>query len=371
MWKDFFEGLARLKDSRKPFVVATVMKVSGSTYRRPGARVLITEDGVSTGLISGGCFEGELIERAQRVIKTHEPTLVTFDTTSPDDLIFGLGLGCTGVAHILMEPFPISTHYLDFISRSILQRQPGVIVTVFRVEGVAGVSVGSRMMVKDDGKFVEDIHNSEIVSALFNESFSVLKTGESKVQTFSQQDGQIEALIESISLPLPLIIFGAGPDAVPLVRFAKELGWNVTVVDRRPAFARKELFPGANSVILSEPSAIRTNLVLGSDTATVIMTHNFESDKNFLQQLLLSSVFYIGLLGPTAKTELLLEKLREDGFHTTEEQFSRLHSPVGLDLGAESPEEIALSIVSEIQAVRAGYSAGFLKKRTGPIHKRS
>jgi xanthine/CO dehydrogenase XdhC/CoxF family maturation factor len=100
------------------------------------------------------------------------------------------------------------------------------------------------------------------------------------------------------------------------------------------------------------------------------MTHNFESDKNFLQQLLVSPVFYIGLLGPTAKTELLLEKLRQDGFQITDEQFSRLHSPVGLDLGAETPEEIALSIVSEIQAVRSGYSAGFLKKRIGPIHKR-
>jgi len=352
-------------------VVATVVKVSGSTYRRPGARVLITEDGVSTGLISGGCFEGELIERAKQAMQTREAVLVTFDTTSPDDLIFGLGLGCTGVAHILMEPFPATTHYLDFISNCVTERQPGVLVTIFGARDVSGVSVGSHMMVKDDGNYVENIKNAEVVSALYREGFSVLNAGETKAQTFAFENGNIDALIESIALPLPIVIFGAGPDAVPLVRFGKALGWNVTVVDRRPAFARKDRFPEANAVILSEPAQLSSHVKLDSSTAAIVMTHNFEADLNFTRELLPSPVCYIGLLGPAAKTELLLQKLSEDGFTPTEEQLARLFAPVGLDVGAETPEEIAVAIVGEIQAVRSGYSAGFLKKRTGPIHHRT
>jgi xanthine dehydrogenase accessory factor len=371
MWKDFFDGLNRLQPGGKPFVIATVMKVSGSTYRRPGARVIITEDGVSTGLISGGCFEGELIERAKKVLGTREPTLVTFDTTSPDDLIFGLGLGCTGVAQILMEPFPVSTHYLDFIRNCIAERQPGVIATVFRTENVSGVSPGSRMMVKGQGKYSENIQNSDLVRKIYNESVAVLNDGETRVEKFISQGGSAEVLIEFITLPFSMIIFGAGPDAVPLVRFASELGWNVTVVDRRPAFARKELFPSANNVILSEPDELGARIVLNASTAAVVMTHNFEADLKFTRVLLESPMFYIGLLGPAAKKELLLQKLQEDGFHLTEEHLARLYGPVGLDLGAETPEEIALSIVAEIQTVSAGYSGGFLRQRTGPIHKRS
>jgi xanthine dehydrogenase accessory factor len=370
MWKDFFDGLNRLRPAGKPFVIATVMKVSGSTYRRPGARVLITEDGVSTGLISGGCFEGELIERAMKVLRTQEPSLVTFDTTSPDDVIFGLGLGCTGVAQILMEPFPASTHYLDFIQNCISERQPGVIATVFRVESVPGVSVGSRMMAKGGGKYSEHIKNSDFVRKLYNKCVEVLGNRVSNVETFVIGEGSAEVLIEFISLPLPLVIFGAGPDAVPLVRFAKELGWNVTVVDRRPAFARKERFPEANDVILSESAELKARLPLNADTAAVVMTHNFEADTNFTRALLESPVFYIGLLGPAAKKELLLQKLRDDGFMLSDEQRSRLFGPVGLDVGAETPEEIALSIVAEIQTVRAGYPGGFLKQRNGPIHRR-
>jgi xanthine dehydrogenase accessory factor len=370
MWKDFFEGLARLKESRKPFVVATVVKVSGSTYRRPGARVLITEEGVTTGLISGGCFEGELIEKAQRAIETKEAALATFDTTSPDDLLFGLGLGCTGVAQILLEPFDGSSQisYLDFIGRSVSEREESVLATVFRVNEVSGVSAASRLMLQKDRHQAIGIQNREVMDALNTECQSVLQSCHSKVQTFPLAGGSIEALLEYIELPLPLVIFGAGPDAVPLARFAKELGWNVTVVDRRPAFTRRDRFPGAN-VILTEPEELSAKVKLDSTTAVVIMNHHFETDLNFLRELLPSTVFYIGLLGPTSKTDLLFQKLREEGVLPSNEQLLRLFSPVGLDVGAETPEEIALSIIAEIQAVHSGYPAGFLKERKGPIHK--
>ncbi|MCI0414230.1 XdhC family protein [bacterium] len=341
MWKDFFEGLARLKESGKPFVVATVVKVSGSTYRRPGARVLITEEGATTGLISGGCFEGELIEKAKRVIQTKEAALATFDTTSPDDLLFGLGLGCTGVAQILLEPFDGSSQisHLDFIGQHVSQREEAVLATVFRVHEVSGVSVASRLMLQNDRQEAEGIQNREVIDALNTECRSILQSRQSKVQTFPLGGGHVEALVEYIELPLPLIIFGAGPDAVPLVRFAKELGWNVTVVDRRPAFARKDRFPGAN-VILTEPEELSASVKLDFTTAAVIMNHHFETDLNFLRVLLPLPVFYIGLLGPASKTDLLFQKLREEGVVPANEQLLRLFSPVGLDVGAETPEKL-------------------------------
>jgi xanthine/CO dehydrogenase XdhC/CoxF family maturation factor len=372
MWKEFFEKLTELRGTGKPFVVATVVKVSGSTYRRPGARVLITEDGINTGLISGGCFEGDLIEKAKRVLKSNQPSLATFDTTSPDDLLFGLGLGCSGVAQILLEPLDTSqSNYLDFLHRCVSGRKTGVLATVFRVQNVPNVNVGGRLMVDENNQTSERVDNPDVMKMLGEASAAVLQKQKSQVRTFSVESGEMEALVEYISLPLPLLIVGAGPDAAPLVRLSAEIGWNVTVVDRRAAFARRDRFPAANSVILTEPEDLASRVTLDATTAAVIMTHHFETDLNFLRELLPSSVFYIGLLGPGSKTDLLFQKLQSAGVLPTEEQLSRLHSPVGLDLGAETPEEIALSIVSEIQAVRSGYPAGFLKYRTGPIHKRN
>ena len=339
-----------------PYVVATVVKVSGSTYRRPGARVLITGEGTQTGLISGGCFESELMERAIRAIETGKPATVTFDTTSADDLIFGLGLGCTGVAHILLEPYRGNQpNYLDFIAGCIQKRVSGLLVSIYQ-------PAGGHLMIDATTHKTENIDNAELIELLLKESRAV--TGKAQWKQFS---GPVEALIERISLPLPLVIFGAGPDAVPLVRYAKQLGWHVTIVDKRPTFARADRFPDADAVILTEPEQ---STPLEPDAVAVVMTHHFETDAGFLKRLLDSNIRYIGLLGPKAKAELLLQKLRDEGTAPTEEQRARIFAPVGLDIGAETPEEIALSIVSEIQAICSGYSGGSLKHRAGPIHIR-
>jgi len=373
MWKDFFERLALLRKTGEPFVVATVVKVSGSTYRRPGARVLMTKDGSTTGLISGGCFESDLIEKAGKAIENGKKITLTFDTTLSDDFLFGLGLGCTGVAQILLEPFQklSGQEHLDFIAECIRNRQKGIMATVFRVEGESGVSVGSRVMVQSGRHHIENIENLEVVSMLLKECYAALAAEESGFRSVHFNNESCEALIEVIPLPIPLVIFGAGPDAVPLVTFGKQLGWNVTVVDRRPAFIRPDRFPSADTIVLSEPADLSKNLVLDSRTVVVLMTHHYETDLNYLKHLLPSPVCYIGLLGPSAKAEMMLRHLRDEGFPATEEQLSRIYNPVGLDLGAETPDEIALSIVAEIQAIQTGYPAGFLRERTGPIHPRT
>jgi xanthine/CO dehydrogenase XdhC/CoxF family maturation factor len=213
--------------------------------------------------------------------------------------------------------------------------------------------------------------NPDVRSVLEKESAAALSSGGSKVVLIPFPDGQLEALVEYIAMPLRLAIFGAGPDAVPLARISKELGWRTQVIDRRPAYIRPDRFVAADAVILAEPQDLAEKVDVDSTTAAVVMTHHFETDLSYLRELLQSPAFYIGLLGPAAKTQMLLQRLREDGFIPTEDQLSRLYSPVGLDVGAETPEEIALSIASEIQAVRSGYTGGFLKNRTGPIHFRT
>lgn len=372
MRNEFFEKLIELRKTGEPFVVATVVKVSGSTYRRPGARVLITKDGTVTGLISGGCFESALMERAKRVMESGQTMTVTFDTTASDDLIFGLGLGCTGVAQILLEPFQGSSgqQHLDFIRECISGEQPGVLATVFRVEGQLGVLIGASLMIGTDSHKDHKISNTQLKHAILEQGRSVLEEGRSQIQSFQFEEGTLEVLLEMIPLPVPLVIFGAGPDAVPLVNFAHQLGWRVTIVDRRPAFARADRFPRADAVILCEPDDLAANLSITSLTAAVIMTHHFETDVNFLKQVLPSAAGYIGLLGPQAKADMLLQKVRDEGIIPTNEQLSRIYAPVGLDLGAETPEEIALAIVAEIQSVLQGYPAGFLRDRSGPIHQR-
>ena len=371
MWKEFFTKLDELRNSSEPFVVGTVVKVSGSTYRRPGARVLITADGSATGLISGGCFESDLMEKAKRVAQTRRPVTLTFDTTSPDDLIFGLGLGCTGVAQILLEPFQADKgqQHLDFIRECISQERAGVLVTIFRIEAPLDIPIGARLMIASDGYRADQLNHAQLTAWMLEHGRMVLEEGKSRVEKLQLQEGTVETLLEFIPLPIPLVIFGAGPDAVPLARFAAQLGWHVTVVDRRPAFARQDRFPQAR-VVLCEPTDLARNVSIHERTFALMMTHHHVTDVEFLKQLVPSAACYIGVLGPQAKAENMIEILREEGLLISDQQLSRIHYPVGLDIGAETPEEIALAMVAEIQAVHQDYPAGFLRDRPGPIHQR-
>lgn len=367
---DILNAYRELARNETSAVLATVVKVQGSTYRRPGARMLISEKGETVGLISGGCLDTDLLERARNVIGSNTPVTVTFDTTSPTDLVFGLGLGCTGVAHVLLEPLqPIRANMtLDFISDCTRKQVPGILVSIFRVEGEAKAPLGSHLMLYAHGRIEEDIKNPTLVNALLEDARSALAEEKTFVKKYQLTEGHVEALIEAITPPIPLLIFGAGPDALPLARLAKQLGWHTTILDKRPAFADPKRFPEADKVLHARAEDISSRIHLDSRSITIIMTHNYESDLALLKLLLPSPVRYIGLLGPTKKRDLLLQKLREEGFEPTNEQLARLYNPVGLDVGAETPEEIALAIAAEIQSFLTGHSGGFLRDRLGPIH---
>ena len=179
-----------------------------------------------------------------------------------------------------------------------------------------------------------------------------------------------EVFIENIIPPTDLMIFGAGADAVQLAGIAKQLGWRVSVIDHRPAFANEERFPNADKIIISRPGNLKETLLFDESPVAVVMTHNYEHDKQILRFLLRSNPAYIGALGPKQRTKNILRELKESGENFSEDDLQKLHGPAGLDIGAETPEGIALSIVAEIRTVLAGREGGFLRNRKGSIYGR-
>ena len=359
--RDIITTLEQLQESQTA-AVATLVKVVGSTYRRPGARMLITPDG-QVGSLSGGCLESDVLEQAQSVMVHGRPLLVTYDTTADDDLIWGLGLGCQGVATVLIERLNDEPNALNVIAQCLSQRQPGALATVFQGEGT-DVKIGDRLLWFPDGE-VNQIQNTELAQCVRQDlQAAMVKT--STVQTYRLSQGMAEVFLEVIQPPTSLVIFGVGFDAVPLVRFAKELGWHVTVVDPKARPATVERFSAADCVVLGFSES--KQITFDEHTVAVIMTHNYLYDLELLPLLLPLSLTYLGILGPKQRTARLLAELQE-GFHFNSAQ--HLYSPVGLDIGADNPEEIALAIAAEIQAVLQKRSGGFLKERNGSIHSRS
>lgn len=369
--QDIVAAFEKVESFGKTAALATLVKVKGSTYRRPGARMLMTSDGWMVGSISGGCLESDVFEHAQRVIDSGKPIVVQYDTTSDEDIVWGLGLGCKGMVNILIEPLTQESELspMAFLTECFRRRQMGVLVTVFRAFGVA--KVGAHLMLHPDGTISSNITDDELISSIVYDTKTAARNTQSTVKHYQLAAGSAEVFIEVLQPPVPLVIFGAGHDAIPVVRFAKELGWHVTVVDSRPAYATKEQLPLADVVLLSRPGVLDEDVRIDDRTVAVVMTHNYLHDQELLKTLLPSPLPYLGVLGPKKRIAQLLQELLEQGIIPTVEQIQHLYSPIGLDIGADTPEAIALAILAEIQAVLANRSGGLLRNRVGPIHNRS
>ncbi len=348
-------------------VLATVVQVSGSTYRRPGARMLLAGEGRLAGSVSGGCLEGDLVKKAHWHTRSGA-ALVTYDSTDEDDVVWGFGLGCNGVVQVLLERVsPQAPGSLRLLQSVLKERRPGVIATVIGGED-AGL-VGQRVLLMPAGGKEGTIADVALLAQVEKDARAVLVSQQSRTQTYPLPDGKNAVVfLEAVLPPLPLVIFGANHDALPLVRLAKELGWHVTVADVRGPQPRPERFPDADAVFAGSAEALCREVGLDAQTAAVVMTHNYPDDKRILRRLLETSVSYIGQLGPKARTERLLAEISDDGFQVTNAHRSRLHGPVGLDLGADTPEQIALSVIAEIQAARAGRTGDSLRNRREPLH---
>jgi xanthine dehydrogenase accessory factor len=348
--------------------LATVVRVVGSAYRRPGARMLLAPDGERVGLVSGGCLEADLAERARPVLETGQAITVTYDARTDEDLIFGLGLGCEGMVEVLVERVPERRDggHLAWLLRVVQERQRMALATVFRSGG--GIPIGSRFRLIEGEVGVADFADDGLVESLGRCADAVLRSGRHQNVTLQAAGGPVEALIELVTPFQELVVLGAGPDARPLVQFANELGFDVTVVDHRPAFAKAEHFPGARRVLVCEPGHLLARVGIDPDCAVIVMSHAYDHDRGYLAQLLGRPLRYLGMLGPRRRTERLLDELAAQGLVATRADRGRIHAPVGLDIGAETPEEIALSVLAEIRAVLAGRSGGSLRDRDQPIH---
>jgi xanthine/CO dehydrogenase XdhC/CoxF family maturation factor len=349
--------------------LATVVKVAGSAYRRPGARMLMPSGGEPLGMVSGGCLESDLAERAKGVLASGEAQTVVYDMRSPDDIVWGLGLGCNGEVRVLLEQIvpgsPAS--YLDFLDRCLCERRPGVVVTQF---AGAERTVGRRLTLGEDGTVEASIDDAGLAAAMLEDARRALTERRSSVRRYETPAGPAEALIEYVAPTVSLLVFGAGSDAQPLVRSAKQLGWQVTVADDRPAHARSERFPDADAVKLIRFEALDSEtLPIDAHTPVVVLTHHFLHDLDLLEYLLGTDAPYLGVLGPRQRTSNLLEELAKRGVRPTSDQTSRLYGPVGLDIGSETPEEIALAALAEIRAVLSGRTGGFLRDRTDALHE--
>lgn len=375
------DAAADARRSGGPALLATVVRVRGSAYRRPGARMLLTPDGWKAGSISGGCLEGDILRKAWWRTRTGEAVIVVYDSTLAEDedadfgeeLSWGFGLGCNGVVEVLLERLTLDEPAcpVAFIGECLRRHRSGVLATVIASEGEGAPVIGCRLLLHEgeDAPVAHDLERTELVARIEQAARESLKSGRSSTMNITLPGGGwADVFLEVVQPPTPLVLCGAGHDIVPLVRMAKEIGWHVTVVDPRPGIPpRPDRFPGADAVLSCDPADLPRRVALDARTFVAVMSHNVSLDAALLSALLPTPVRYIGALGPRRRTERLLDYLRQRGEALT--GLDRLHGPIGLDLGADSPETIALSILAEMQAVFAGCDAGALRNRETPIHR--
>ncbi|MCK8503078.1 XdhC family protein [Myxococcus fulvus] len=358
--KDLDAILRARARSRGPWVLATVVAVSGSSYRKPGARMLMGEDGWLAGGVSGGCLEADIVRKAFFWTSTG-PRVLRYDSTGEgieDEGSLSFALGCNGVVDVLLErcePGPADALVFADEARNLGGR--AVIATVYQGPAQA---VGTRWMVRDDG-----VEAGHLAGALGDAVRVAAREAMEQGRTWSGPCGGADVLVEVVEPPHELVLFGSGFDVAPVVTQAASLGWRVTVVADRPAQTLRRRFPLAHAVVSAKAGEAATSVPVSPRSLVVLMTHSLPQDQELLAGLLPRPLRYLGVLGPRSRTERLLAGLATAPSAT---MLEKLHAPVGLDLGAEGAEEIALSIVAELQAVVSGREGGKLRERRAPIH---
>ena len=368
---DVLGAIESLHARGEKMALATIVAVRGSTYRRPGARLLVPEQGDLVGNISGGCLENDVADVARIVMHEGMARVVSFDLTADDEAVWGWGLGCNGAIELFVEPAEKAAEVAGALRMALEEERPISMITVLG-SSVPGVEQGNRMLVRPDGSTEKSLGDAGLDDAAREAALDLLASDRSEIRDLPGPSGEVRAFVEVLEPPLRLLICGAGHDAAPLVRAADGLGWRPIVVDDRGEFLNRDRFPeAADFVHLDRPEDVAKVAPMDERTFVVVMTHNFLRDKDYVRSLLASSVRFIAMLGPGARTQRLLTELREEGVPITDDDRARLHGPAGLDLGAEGPEEIAAAIVAEIVAVKRGREGGFLRNRPGPIHERA
>jgi len=354
-------------------VLATVVHVEGSSYRQAGARMLVNENGEMTGAISGGCLEGGALKKALLALEQGQNKLFTYDTSDEDDAVVGAQLGCNGIIQVLFEPirFEQPDNPMELLRKVVGKNETMVIITLFNLHK-SQYQPGTRMIFDQNLNLVGDVAGIEYLSVIRADAGKALSQNTSLFKEY-HLSGEIQhVFIELCPTPPTLVLVGAGNDAQALSQLATISGWKVTVTDGRSTHANSQRFQSSCQVIVSEPERILDNIPVDQRTAFVLMTHNYQYDLSVLKLLLNQpEILYIGILGPKKKYQRMLDELKDQGVQLTREQIAKIYAPVGLDLGAETPAEIGLSILSEILAVLNNAGTDHLRERINPIHDKS
>jgi xanthine dehydrogenase accessory factor len=365
--RDIISAFKEAQRQGRQTALATVVHVEGSSYRMPGARMLVEDNGTITGAISGGCLEGDALRKALLAINQKQNKLVTYNTLDEDDVTMGVQLGCNGIVHILFEPVDPtnSNNPVALLERSLQQRRNAVIATLFSLKDYYGKQPGTCFFC--DGEIIhQNVSNTNLVDELKNDAALVLDSKSSLLKEYLAHE--LTAFIELIEPPVSLIIAGAGNDALPMIHMATILGWQTTLVDGRSTHATKQRFPTAHQLIVGKPEDAIRQIEIDDRTVFVLMTHNYNYDLAMLELLLKKRCTYIGTLGPKKRLQRMITELEERGINISEEQRTMCYGPTGLDIGAGAAEEIALSVLAEIKAVLAKRNGSSLRNRNEAIH---
>ena len=353
--------------------LVTVVHLDGSSYRRPGARMLVNDDGRITGAISGGCLEGDALKKALFAISEQKNTLFTYDTSKEDDSEMGIHLGCEGLIQVLFESIDSEKEEnpIQLLSKALAVRQKAVLVTLFDLDNNQNVQYGTCLLLEENGTLSGKIPLQQFEEAVLKDITDVMQNGESVFKQYKSGDVSVTAFFEFLHPPVSLVVLGAGNDAIPLMKFADVLGWDFRIVDRRDTHANKERYPTASQILVANPDVALEHLAYDNRTFFVLVTHSYKCDYYMLKSLCAAAVPYIGILGPKKKLHRMLEEIQHnEGIHLNADKVATIYGPTGLDIGAETPEEIALSIIAEIQAVLTGKMGGMLKTKNEVIHSR-
>lgn len=357
----------------KKSALAAVVHLNGSSYRRPGARMLVTDDGELTGAISGGCLEGDALRKAMLVLSQQQSKLVTYDTSDEDDASIGIQLGCAGIIQVLFEPINLNDNNnpIQLLRKAAALRQKSVLVTLFSLEDKKNEQPGTCLLMEENGNISGTIPYPELHDDIIENVHHAMQQQASSFKNYVIKNISLTAFIEFLQPPVSLVVVGAGNDAIPMMQIADIIGWDVRVVDGRSTHAKPERFAGACQVLVSKPEKVLDQIPIDQQTVFVMMTHNYNYDLAMLKALLLRKVKYIGMLGPKKKLDRMLDELRDDGQALSQEQLNTIYGPSGLEIGAETAEEIALSIIAEIKAVLSGKKGGSLRNKQDEIHSRT
>ncbi|RAI97841.1 CTP:molybdopterin cytidylyltransferase MocA [Chitinophaga skermanii] len=365
--RQIIQAIEKVGNTEKA-VLATVVHIEGSAYRAPGARMLILPNGAIVGAVSGGCLEGDVLRKALLVMAEQKPHLVTYDTSEETGTAgIAISLGCSGITRILLEPMQAHTHHTAFyfLQKVNTLREPVVLATFFTPNDKKSTAQGTHLLA-----FQNNTHETNGALPIAYERLQADIQHVFALQTSSfVQFNECTVFLEYIKPNPALLIAGAGNDVLPLVALADVLGWDTTLLDGRSSYANETRFPSCQ-IAVGDPETLMKERQVDEETAVIIMSHNYAYDKAVLKIALNSKAKYIGILGPQQKQKRLMDELTAEGMQIQEQQ-NRVYGPIGLNIGAETPEEIALSIISEVKAVFANKPGTSLRiEQKKHIHKR-